>query len=57
MDALAKLTELYKIRDQANEQIAAIEAILGAEPGEIKTKRTRGPNKAKPETAPPANTL
>jgi hypothetical protein len=56
MDALAKLQELYKLRDTTNDQIEQIETILGAAPGETKTKRTRGPNKPK-ETAPPANAL
>lgn len=56
MNALAKLSELYKIRDTTNEQIEAIEKILGGEPGEIKQRRARGPNKKKP-TDLPTNTL
>ena len=54
MDAITKLQELYALRDKANEQIAAIEHLLGADPVEMKVRRTRGPNKPK---EPPLNTL
>lgn len=46
MEALAKLEELYRVRDTTNDQIEKIEAILGADPAQPK-KRTRGPNKPK----------
>ena len=54
MDALAKLQELYTLRDTTNTQIEQIEGILGADPTELKVKRKRGPNKPK---EPPTNQL
>jgi hypothetical protein len=39
MDALSKLKELYETRDKANEQIQAIEQLLGAEPVETKKRK------------------
>jgi hypothetical protein len=47
LDALAKLQELYTLRDTTNTQIEQIEAILGSDPAQVKVKRTRGPNKPK----------
>jgi hypothetical protein len=43
MDALTKLKELYEARDRANEQIQAIEQLLGADPIEAKPKKERKP--------------
>jgi hypothetical protein len=54
MDAIAKLQDLYALRDRTNEQIAAIEQLLGADPTEAKVRRKRGPNKPK---EPPPNAL
>lgn len=54
MDAIAKLQDLYALRDRTNEQIAAVEQMLGADPAEAKVKRKRGPNKPK---EPPVNEL
>jgi hypothetical protein len=54
MDAITKLQDLYALRDRTNEQIAAIERLLGAEPVEIKVRRKRGPNKPK---EPPPNEM
>lgn len=54
MDAIAKLQDLYSLRDRTNEQIEAIERLLGADPVEIKARRKRGPNKPK---EPPPNEL
>ena len=54
MDAIAKLQDLYSLRDRTNEQIEAIERLLGADPAEPKQRRTRGPNKPK---EPPPNEL
>jgi Zinc knuckle len=39
MDALAKLGDLYIQRDQINEQIQKVEAILGADPAEPTPKQ------------------
>jgi hypothetical protein len=39
MDAVAKLKELYETRDKANEQIQAIEQLLGADPTEVKKRK------------------
>lgn len=49
MDALAKLQSLYTQRDGLTQQIEKIEQLLGADPAEVKVKRTRGPNKLKTE--------
>ena len=51
MDALDRLKDLYTKRDNLTEQIYKIEVLLGAEPGEVKTRKPRGPNKKK--DAPP----
>ncbi len=48
MDAIARLQELYDLKRNTDEQIAKIEALLGADPKEPKLRRTRGPNKPKP---------
>lgn len=55
MDALATLQDLYRLRDQTIDKISQIESILGAEPGEVKTRKPRGPNKPKGEM--PTNTM
>ena len=47
MDALAKLQELYDLKKTTDEQIATIEAVLGAEPMQQKQRKPRGPNKPK----------
>lgn len=49
MDALDRLKDLYTKRDNLTEQIYKIEILLGAEPGEVKTRKARGPNKKKDE--------
>jgi len=49
MDALDRLKDLYTKRDNLTEQIYKIEILLGAEPGEVKTRKARGPNKPKVE--------
>ena len=54
MDALAKLQELYDLKKTTDEQIATIEAVLGADPMQAKQRRPRGPNKPK---EPPPNSL
>ena len=54
MDALTKLQELYDLKKTTDEQIATIEAVLGAEPMQHKQRKPRGPNKPK---EPPVNTL
>jgi len=54
LDALAKLQELYTLRETTDAQIRQIEQILGSDPAEVKVKRKRGPNKPK---EPPANQL
>jgi hypothetical protein len=54
MDALTKLQELYDLKKTTDEQIATIEAVLGAEPMQPKQRRPRGPNKPK---EPPPNTM
>jgi hypothetical protein len=40
VDAVAKLKELNETRDRANEQIQAIEQVIGADPVESKPKKT-----------------
>jgi hypothetical protein len=56
MEAITKLESLYTQRDNLNQQIEQIENILGSAPGEIKTRKKRGPNK--PKTAEvPGNTM
>ena len=57
MEALAKLQALYETRDNVNAQIEAIEKLLGAAPGEVKTRKARGPNKKKEDTNGRGNTL
>ena len=47
MDAIAKLQELYNLRKRIDEQITAIEALLGADPAQPKVRKPRGPNKPK----------
>ena len=54
MNALAKLQDLYTTRDNLTAQIEQIEKLLGTEPGEVKAKRTRGPNKSKAVEPPKA---
>jgi hypothetical protein len=49
MDALDRLKDLYTKRDNLTEQIYKIEVLLGAEPGEVKVRKPRGPNKKKDE--------
>ena len=53
MDAFARLQELYDLKKNTDEQIAKIEALLGADPKEPKARRKRGPNKPK---LPPGTT-
>jgi hypothetical protein len=58
LDAISKLQALYETRDNVTAQIEQIEKLLGAEPGEVKQRRARGPNKKKQtEIAPPTNAL
>jgi hypothetical protein len=52
VDALDKLKDLYTKRDNLTEQIYKIEVLLGAEPGEVKVRKARGPNKKKTEIEP-----
>jgi hypothetical protein len=52
LDALAKLQALYTTRDNVNAQIEQIETLLGAQLGEVKVKRKRGPNKPKGTDVP-----
>jgi hypothetical protein len=54
VDALAKLQELYTLRETTDAQIQQIEQILGSDPADVKVKRKRGPNK--PKELPP-NTI
>jgi hypothetical protein len=51
MNALTKLQGLYDLKKNTDEQIATIEAVLGADPMQQKQRRPRGPNKKK--EAPP----
>ena len=51
MDALTKLQALYELKKTTDEQIAAIEAVLGADPMQPKQRKPRGPNK--PKELPP----
>jgi hypothetical protein len=43
MDALAKLQELYDLKKNTDEQIAKVEALLGADPKEAIARRKRAP--------------
>jgi hypothetical protein len=54
MDALTKLQALYDLKKTTDEQIATIEAVLGADPMQQKQRKPRGPNKPKEL---PANAL
>jgi hypothetical protein len=54
MDALTKLQALYELKKTTDEQIATIEAVLGADPLQPKQRKPRGPNKPK---EPPPNAL
>jgi hypothetical protein len=58
MDALSKLQALYDLKKSTDEQIAAIEAVLGADPMQPKQRKPRGPNKPKEQPRElPANAL
>jgi hypothetical protein len=54
MNALTKLQELYDLKKTTDEQIATIEAVLGADPMQQKQRKPRGPNKPK---EPPVNVI
>jgi hypothetical protein len=54
MNALTKLQELYDLKKTTDEQIAAIEAVLGADPMQPKQRKPRGPNKKKDDKLPTA---
>jgi hypothetical protein len=43
MDALARLQELYDLKRNTDEQIAKIEALLGADPAEPIVRKKRAP--------------
>jgi len=54
VDAIAKLQELYKVKEKTDADIAAIEAVLGGVEA-TKQRRKRGPNKPKAPVIPAAS--
>ena len=54
MNALTKLQDLYDLKKNTDEQIATIEAVLGADPMQQKQRKPRGPNKKKDDKLPTA---